>query len=346
MDTRITQVKMIKPVRSVIIILVIAMLGITACAQSSDCFSENVFCAALVTDTAGLHDAGVNEDTWAGLEAAKANGFIDRIEYIESVDTRDYEKNIAYFADNGFDVIITSGAGMEDETLRSADLYVDSVFVGINQPFEETRPDLISVTFPEDQMGFLAGVLAARLTSTQVVGAACETSSIDSMWRYCEGFRAGVKFIDENIKAQIIYNENVSSEKLFLDDAWGYETGQTLIRRGADVIFAAGGLTGQGALRAAAEAQVNAIGAERNQAAVLAGSGSSVATSIWGNAGFEVQNLIRLIRDENFNRAVNGQIKYAPLDQKFPQSLIQELDGLIQGLLSGEIRTGVAFEKP
>jgi basic membrane lipoprotein Med (substrate-binding protein (PBP1-ABC) superfamily) len=112
------------------------------------------------------------------------------------------------------------------------------------------------------------------------------------------------------------------------------------------VIFAAGGLTGQGALRAAAEAQVNAIGAERNQAAVLAGSGSSVATSIWGNAGFEVQNLIRLIRDENFNRAVNGQIKYAPLDQKFPQSLIQELDGLIQGLLSGEIRTGVAFEKP
>ena len=45
-------------------------------------------------------------------------------------------------------------------------------------------------------------------------------------------------------------------ERLFIDEAWGYDTAQELIQRGADVIFAAGGATGQGALRAAAEAQV------------------------------------------------------------------------------------------
>jgi len=327
-------------------ILAIAMLGITACIQSSDCFSEKVFCAALVTDTLGLHDAGINADTWAGLEAAKANGMVDRIEYIESVDTRDYEKNIAYFADRGFDVIITSGIGMDDETLRSADRYLDSVFVGINQPFEESRPNLISVTFPEDQMGFLAGVLAARITKTQIVGAACETSGIDSMWRYCEGFRAGVKFVDENIKVQIIYNENGDSEKLFVDETWGYETGQTLIRRGADVIFAAGGVTGQGALRAAAEAGVNAIGAEHDQSAVLAESNSSVATSVLGSTSFEIQNVVRLIREGNFHGAVTGQIKYKPFGSKFPESLSREVDALILKLLSGEIKTGVAFERP
>ncbi len=75
------------------------------------------------------------------------------------------------------------------------------------------------------------------------------------MWRYCEGFRAGAKFVDENIKIQVIYRDDGSSEKLFIDEAWGYETAQKLIQRGADVIFAAGGVTGQGALRAAAEAQ-------------------------------------------------------------------------------------------
>ncbi|MBI5943757.1 MAG: BMP family ABC transporter substrate-binding protein [Chloroflexi bacterium] len=327
-------------------ILAIAVLGITACAQSSDCFSEKVFCAALVTDTIGLHDDGVNQDAWAGLEEARANGLVDRVEYIESVDTRDYEKNISYFAERGFDVIITSGAGMDDETLRSADRYQDSVFVGINQPFEESRPNLVSVTFPEDQMGFLAGALAARITKTQIVGAACETSGIDSMWRYCEGFRAGVKFVDENIKVQVIYNENGDSEKLFVDETWGYENGQKLIQRGADVIFAAGGGTGQGALRAAAEAQIHAIGAERNQAAVLAGSSSSVVTSVFGSISFEVQNVMRLIRDGNFNGAVLGQIKYVPFDQRFSESLSREMDALIQGLLSGETKTGVAFERP
>ena len=70
------------------------MQVLCACMQSPDCFSEELFCAALVTDTLGINDHGMNQDTWSGLEEAKANGLVDRIEYIESVDTRDYEKNI------------------------------------------------------------------------------------------------------------------------------------------------------------------------------------------------------------------------------------------------------------
>lgn len=348
MGSRMFQVKIMKPVRSVIILLTIAVLGITACAQSSDCFSEQVFCAALVTDTLGLNDHGVNQDSWAGLKEAQANGLIQQLEYIESVDTRDYEKNIAYFADKGFDVIFTSGVGLRDETLRSADRYPDSAFIGMNQPQEEVRANLIPVTFPEDQMGFVAGVLAARITKTQIVGAVCETSGIDSMWRYCEGFRAGVKYADtdKNIKAQVIYNENGSSEKIFIDEDWGFETGQTLIQRGADVIFAAGGATGQGALRAAVEADTHAIGTERDQAEFFGNSSSSVVTSVLGSNSFEAQNMIRLLRDGNINELRPGQIKYTPLDQKFPQSLAQELDALLLALLNGEIMTNVTISKP
>lgn len=280
------------------------------------------------------------------MEEARANGLADRIEYIESVDTRDYAKNIAYFADKGFDVIITTGPGMDDETLLSADRYLDSVFIGMNQPQAEIRPNLLSITFPEDQMGFLSGVLAARITKTQIVGAVCETSGIDSIWRFCEGFRAGVKFADADVKAQVVYNDQVSSEKLFIDDAWGYETGQTLIQRGADVIFAAGGATGQGALRAAAEVQVHAIGVERDQAAALAESGSSVATSIWGEASFEVQNAIRQMRGGDLPKTGTGRIKFLPLNQKFPESLGVELSDLLLQFLNGETKTSVTPEKP
>ncbi len=327
-------------------ILAIALSGVSACMRSSDCFSEEVFCAALVTDTPGIEDHGVNQDTWAGLEKSKANDLVDQIAYIESVDTRDYEKNISYFAERGFDVIFTTGIGLRDETLRSADRYADSVFVGMNQPQEETRPNLIPVTYAEDQMGFLAGVLAARITKTQIIGAVCETSGIDTMWRYCEGFRAGVKYADKNIKAQVIYNENGDSEKLFIDEAWGFKTGQTLIQRGADVIFAAGGTTGQGALRAAVEADTHAIGTERDQAEFFGNSRSSVVTSVLGSNSFEAQNMIRLLREGNINELRPGQIKYMPLDQKFPQSLAQELDALLLALLNGEIMTNVPISKP
>ncbi|MBI5351735.1 MAG: BMP family ABC transporter substrate-binding protein [Chloroflexi bacterium] len=335
-----------KPVKSLILILAIVLSGLSACIQSPDCFSEKVFCAALVTDTLGMDDFGANQDAWAGLQEARANKLADRIEYIESVDTRDYEKNISYFAKNGFDLIVTSGVGLRDETLRFANLYPDSVFVGVNQPFEESHPNLIPLTFSEDQIGFLAGALAARITKIKIVGAACENSGIDSMWRYCEGFRAGVKFTDKSIRTYVIYNDNGNSEKLFLDEDWGYQTGQTLIQRGADVIFAAGGVTGAGALRAASEARINAIGAERDQAAALGGSGSSVVTSILGSTSFEVQNLIRLLREGNVNSLGSGQIRFMPLNQKFPESLSQELNALLLQLLNGEIKTGVPPEQP
>ncbi len=324
----------------------LAILLLAACTRSPDCFDDGIFCAAFVTDTLGVYDHGINQDAWAGLVNSKADGVVDQIDFIESVDTRDYGKNIEYFANNGFDVIITVGVGMHDETLHAADLFPDSVFIGINQAQQETRPNLIPITFAEDQMGFFAGALAARLSKTRVVAAICETSGIDSMWRYCEGFRAGAHYMDKDLKVLIEYRDTGASEKLFVDEAWGMERAQYLMKRGADVIFAAGGATGQGALRAASEAGIMAIGAERDQVTALGEEGSSVVTSVYGRAGFEVQAWMRQLREGIVPEPVQGQFGYVPLDEKFPESLTRELNTLSAVLLSGEVRTNVTFRKP
>lgn len=319
---------------------------LTACQPSSDCFREDVFCAALVTDTLGVEDHGMNQDAWVGLQEAKTNGLADQVEYISSIDARDYSKNITYFADRGFDIIFTSGISLDDETLQSADLYPDSVFVGLNQPFEESRPNLISVTFPEDQMGFAAGAAAARLTKTGIVAAVCETSGIDAMWRYCEGFRAGVKFTDDGIIAIINYREGGDRDKLFIDEAWGYETGSNLIRRGVDVLFAAGGVTAQGVLRASSEKEIYAIGAERDQASNLGGSGSGVVTSFYGETRYEVQEVMRRMKGGETSGAVIGLVHFVPPSPVIPPSYVMELEALLAGLRSGEVVTNIAVEKP
>lgn len=313
--------------------------------QPPDCTHEDVLCAALVTDTLGLDDHGINQDAWAGLEAAKAAGLADQIAYIESVDSRDYDKNIAYFADRGYDLIVTSGIALQDETLRAADLYPDSVFVGMNQPQADTIPNFISVTFPEDQMGFAAGVLAARLTKTGVVAGVCETSGIDSMWRYCEGFRAGVTYADDSVRILIAYREGGHREQLFVDEAWGYENANRLIFRGGDVVFAAGGVTAQGALRAASESNAYAIGTERDQAASLGESGRGVVASVRGRASFEVQEVMRLLRDGQISEPRSGQILLL-LDEKMSESLRNELDSIIFGLWVGDVMTDVTIRKP
>ena len=330
----------------IIIFLAIVCSGLSACVQSSDCFREDVFCVSLVTDTLGLEDHGINQDAWVGLQEAQANGDVDYIEYIESVDSRDYQKNISYFANRGYDIIFTSGIGMQDETVYSSLGYSDSIFVGLNQPFEEMPPNLISVTFPEDQMGFAAGTLAAKLSKTGIVAGVCETSGIDSMWRYCEGFRAGALFVNNQMKVYISYRDDGDREKLFIDEDWGYETASSFINRGADVIFSAGGITGQGALKAATDLNIYAIGTERNQFAALGESGSGVVTSFYGETSFEVKELMRLIQEGSMSGSRIGQIQNVPLNQIFPESLNFEIDFLLTMLKSEEIYTNIPAEKP
>ena len=321
----------------------LTMIGwaLSACLSSSDCFREDIFCAALVTDTQGIEDHGMNQDAWAGLQEAKANGLADQVEYIASVDARDYQKNIVYFANRGFDLIFTSGVSLDDETLQSADLYPDSTFVGLNQTFEESRPNLISVTFPEDQMGFAAGVSAATLTKTNIVSAVCETSGIDAMWRYCEGFRAGAKFTNDQLTVAVVYRDNGDSEKLFIDEAWGYATASDLIARGADVVFAAGGVTGQGAVQAASELGVYPIGAERDQFAALGVSGLGVVTSFYGQTQFEVQEVMRRVKNGQIPQIWQGSVQFVPLSPAYPPELSAQLEELLGMLKRGEIQTNV-----
>jgi len=339
-----------KLLSSIILFVAISLMGLVSCAQSSDCVRKDVFCAGLVTNTSGIQDHGLNQNAWEGLQQAKEEGTANQIAYIESVDSRDYVKNIMAFADDNFDVIITVGPAMDDETLQAADLYADSVFMGIDQSQRETRPNLLPVTFPEDQMGFWAGALAAHLTKTGVVGAICETSGIDSMWQYCEGFRQGATNADENVKALILFRDNGSSERIFIDSDWGHEAGRDLISRGADVIFAAGGGTGQGALIAAAEAGIYAIGAEQDQAQVLSEAAPALVTSIYGRADLEVLKWMRLIRDghsiEGEVVAAFGHVPYQEVKIPIPDSLQSEMDQLLIDLSTGSLQTGVSLRAP
>jgi basic membrane protein A and related proteins len=322
------------------------MSGLPACAQSPDCFREDVFCAALVTDTRGLNDFGPNQNAWAGLQNSHAEGVTDQVAYIESVDAKDYEKNITFFADAGYDVIVTSSIGLQNATLRQADLHPDSVFVGLLQTDTEARANFIPVTFPEDHMGFLAGALAARLTETGIVGAACETSGIDAMWRYCEGFSAGAKFADESVEVLIEYREEGSRDRLFIDPDWGAEAAYGLIGTGADVVFAAGGETAAGALRAASAAGVRVIGAERDQAAALAESGLGVVTSVLGRTSFTVQELMRNIKAGAVADAQVGPVMFVSLDGRVAPGLANAAAEWLKGLENGEIMTNVTKKKP
>lgn len=327
-------------------ILAIVTTGLTACSQAPECFRKDIFCAALVTDTRGIEDLGLNQNTWAGMEQSQSEGIVNEVAYIESVNVKDFEKNIAFFVDSGYDVIVTSGISLREATLQSAKLHPESVFIGINQTDNDSLPNFIPVTFAEEQMGFFAGALAARLTMSGSVGAVCETSGIDSIWQYCEGFRAGTKYMDDSVRVNVVYRDNESSDKLFVDDDWGFENAQILIQNGVDVIFAAGGETGVGALRAAGEAGILSIGVERDQAAALGGERSNVVTSLFGQINLTVRELMRTVRNGKVPEESTSPIGYIPFDEFVQKSVLLEMENIAAGLENGDIKVHIPLEKP
>ena len=326
------------------------LLLLTACSPpKTDCARSDVYCVGLVTDTGGLQDYGLTQSAWDGLQQALNDGVIQKADFIESVDARDYAKNISTFAESGYDVIVTSGVSLEDETLHAVDLYPDSVFIGLDQPPDPTRPNFLAVDFPEDQGGFLAGVLAAGMTGTNIVGAACETSGISSNWQACEGFRAGAEYANPDITVYVTYRENGHREDLFRDEAWGRESALGMIAGGADVIFGVGGGTGQGALLAASQAGAWCLGSEQDQFHVTREAGAALLASVTPDASEVLIQTLALLPTGLPPSPLMGTVRLSPYheaDRFVPTFLQQSLLELQTALKAGEILTDVASEKP
>ncbi|MGA7194539.1 MAG: BMP family ABC transporter substrate-binding protein, partial [Anaerolineales bacterium] len=142
------------------------ILIFSSCApRPTDCAQVNVVCVGLVTASDSI-DNGINQQAWLGLQDAKAEGLVDRIDYIETVDSRDREANIQVFINDGYDIIITVGSSLTNETIAAAQKNPKIKFIGVEQTQDENLPNLTGLVFHEERSGFLAGVLAASITQT------------------------------------------------------------------------------------------------------------------------------------------------------------------------------------
>jgi basic membrane protein A len=241
-------------------VLLVAAMLLPACAPAeADCSSDDVFCVGLVTDVGKINDKSFNQSAWEGVQQAESD-LGANVQYIETADAKDYDKNIATFADAGYDVIVTVGFGMGEATVKAAGLYPDIKFVGVDQ-FQAWEydgddstnvPNVAGLNFPEDNAGFLVGALAAMMSESGKIGAVCGTDVVPPVWRFGEGYKAGAAYADgmkgTTTEVFVVYHSDVGFDKTFTDPEWGAQTAQSMMDQGADAIFGCGGITGNGAI--------------------------------------------------------------------------------------------------
>ena len=310
----------------------------------ADCAAEETVCVGLVTDVGQIDDRSFNQSAWEGvLQAQQEMGAA--VDFIQTQDPTDYATNIATFVEQDVDVIVTVGFALGEATVQAAQENPDVDFIGVDQFQAEPVDNLAGLIFPEDQAGFMAGALAGLLTESNVVGAVLGTDIVPPVVAFKEGWEAGARHTNPDVQLISTYHPG-GLEVAFTDPAWGADTARQAMDQGADVIFGAGGLTGNGALAAIAGAggDVYCVGVDTDQYETLPEARPCLVTSAMKLITPGVLELITLSSEASLPSGnYQGEVGLAPyhdFEDQIPEEVKAQVEQIVEGVRSGEIDTG------
>ncbi len=344
---------MSKKLYSLIALGFVAILALSACSAltgtggggEEDCSSPDVLCVGLVTDVGEIDDKSFNQSAWEGVKRAEQE-LGARVDFIETKDAKDYAANIDLFGEQNFDVIVTVGFALGEATLQAADKYPDIDFIGVDQfqvPGAE-KPNVAGLIFPEDQSGFLAGALAAMMSESGTIAAVLGTDLVPPVVAFKEGYEAGARYINPDITIISTYHPG-GLDVAFTDPEWGASTAKQALDQGADVLFGAGGKTGNGALiEVAGNPGKYCIGVDTDQWETVPEAHSCLISSAMKLITPGVFELISMANDGKFPSGnFIGDVGLAPFhdfDSQIPQEVKDQLNEIATGLKDGSISTG------
>lgn len=286
-----------------------------------------------------LGDKSINDSASAGAEKIKEE-FGDKvnIEVVEiGFDKTKFETALVDAAESNVDVIITGQVDMKEHVENIAELYPNKKFLVYDTDVNYDKNNLenvYSMTYKQNEAGFLAGTLAALVTTSdmelaneeKIIGfiGARDTSAVIN--DFLVGYIEGAKFIDEDIKVEVAYVDS------FTDTAKAKELTLAQYSNGADVVFTAAGAASAGSIEAARKSTKYVIGVDSDQA--LAYEGKEEQKYIISSALKKVDNSIALSIESFLNNSLEFN----------SNSVLGVKEGVI-GLAENDIYTSTVSEK-
>jgi basic membrane protein A len=252
-------------------IVLILILVLTACGQAnnnkSDTGTENgnnegvkKLKVGMVTDLGSVNDKSFNQSAWEALQQLnKDYGF--EVKYLEPKTDADVMPNLLQFVKGGYDLTWATAFTLADAITQLANENPDAKFGIVDSDI--IVPNVAAVAFKEQEGAFLVGVIAGLTTKTNKIGFV-GGMEIPVIKRFEAGFREGIKAVNPDAKLIVNYTG------LFNRVDMGKSAASTIYNDGADIIFHAAGLTGNGVFNEAKErnskgGKVWVIGVDKDQ---------------------------------------------------------------------------------
>jgi basic membrane protein A and related proteins len=207
----------------------------------------------LTFDLLGRGDQSFNDSAAAGMDRAKAD-FGVTVNELTPTDASARGTDLQLQAENS-DLVIGVGFSFATDAATIAAENPDVLFAIVDDPmmnFDATPPAPIAenaagLVFSEEQGSYLVGVAAALKSTTGGV------SGIGLIEKFEAGYIAGAKSINPDIEVVSSYITEFPDFAGFESPDRAKEIAAAMYSEGADIVYAAAGLSGSGMFQAAAE---------------------------------------------------------------------------------------------
>lgn len=264
--------------KKVALLTMIAVFMLVGCGKKEE-IQEDVIKVAMVSDLAGVEDGSFSQLTWEGLKSFGETHENVEVSYVTPKDTNTTElvSNIDNLVVKGNQVIVVAGFAFQEAIEEASANYPDVDFVLIDGVVD--ADNVASVSFAENESGFLAGVASALESKSKKVG---YLGGIDvpAVVNYGKGFVQGVEYANEHFETDVAVSDYVYSGT-FTDFNVGQMLSGGMYDKGVDIIMATAGVATQGAISEAKQrGGVYVVGCDSDQYADgLDENGSVVLTS-------------------------------------------------------------------
>ena len=298
-----------------------------------------------MADVAGL-GSSVDSAGWRGVSDALRSVSCSHADLALPTRPSDYRRLLQAYA--GYDLVIAGSFLLTDPVVDIARANPATHFMLVDPLVTPPNlPNLAVITFRSDESAFLAGALAGMVTQTGIVaGVYGPEGAIDRSSR--TGFEHGARYVRSTVRVLGAYQPPQAGEP-YGNPTWGADQARIFSGQQADVIFGAGGTTGQGALLGAAQGGRACIGVHVDVDADPGRAGDPAAACLLASAATHLAPSVAMaITDLASGRWQGGSRALGLADHAVGLSVYRTLPSEVQEritkvtdlLVSGALTTG------
>ncbi|MDO9087039.1 MAG: BMP family protein [Anaerolineaceae bacterium] len=282
-----------------------------------------------------IKDEGYAQAAHGALMELKDQYNLD-VSFQESVTDAAVKDVLRNYASEGYDLVIAHQLYFTDAVNEVAAEFPDVTFA-VSGGFRADHPNVVAVDATNWEATYLAGTLAGLMTETNQLGIITVSESPIAK-RMVNAFRGAAEAQNPDVQVKHVFTGS------FDDVVKGKEMATALIKDGADIVYTNCGAGNMGAIEAAAEGGVYAIGSSVDLS-------SKAPDTVLTSAVLSPAEYIKII----INGYINGDLewgKYYPMgvgegieglapyhnfENKIPQDVKEKVEQVKKDLADGKI---------